>query len=122
MPVPFKVKAVFEYRSEEPDDLNFDNGQIITVTEDDDADWYTGEYSTPDGMKKDGIFPRNFVEKYEPAIPSRPVRAPRKVPQPDPEPQPQSEAEPAPAQETTPSVTNAPPPAHEPSKEAESDL
>lgn len=110
MPVPFKVKAVFEYRSEEPDDLNFDNGQIITVTEDDDADWYTGEYSTSDGVKKDGIFPRNFVEKYEPAIPTRPVRAPRKVPQPDPEPEP---AQP------TPSVATFPPPAHEPSREAE---
>lgn len=110
MPVPFKVKAVYEYRSEEPDDLNFDNGQIITVIEEDDADWYTGEYTTADGVKKDGIFPRNFVEKYEPAIPSRPVRAPRKVPQPDPEPEPAQEI---------PSVTAFPPPAHEPSREAE---
>ena len=43
--VPFKVKAVFEYNSEEPDDLKFPNGQIITVTDDEDADWYTGEYT-----------------------------------------------------------------------------
>lgn len=74
MPAPFKVKAVYEYKSEEPDDLNFENGQIITVIEEDDADWYTGEYQDASGQRREGIFPRNFVEKYEPAIPSRPVR------------------------------------------------
>ena len=78
--VPFKVKAVYEYRSAEPDDLNFDNGQVITVTEEDDADWYTGEYMNTAGQKIEGLFPRNFVEKYEPAIPSRPVRAPKRAP------------------------------------------
>lgn len=81
--VPFKVKAVFEYKSEEPDDLNFENGQIITVTEEEDADWYTGEYVNSSGEKVEGLFPRNFVEKYEPAIPSRPVRAPKRAPAPD---------------------------------------
>lgn len=77
--VPFKVKAVFEYKSEEPDDLNFENGQIITVIDKEDADWYTGEYLNASGDKVEGIFPRNFVEKYEPAIPSRPVRAPKRA-------------------------------------------
>ena len=72
---PFKVKAVFEYASEEPDDLKFPNGQIITVTEEEDDDWYSGEYIDSSGAKKEGIFPRNFVEKYEPAIPSRPTRS-----------------------------------------------
>ena len=110
MPVPFKVKAVYEYRSEEPDDLSFDNGQIITVIEDDDADWYTGEYADAQGQKVEGIFPRNFVEKYEPAIPTRPTRAPRKVPQPEhaPEPEPPVAA-----------TQIIPPPAHDVSKEAE---
>lgn len=119
MPAPFKVKAVYEYRSDEPDDLSFETGQIITVIEDDDADWYTGEYTTNDGLKKDGIFPRNFVEKYEPAIPSRPVRAPRKVPQPDPEPQPEPEAESTREVPPTPTVIRQPTP--EPSKEVEHD-
>jgi len=77
--MPFKVKAVFEYRSDEPDDLNFDNGQIITVIDDDDADWYTGEYVNASGEKVEGIFPRNFVEKYEPAVPTRPVRASKRT-------------------------------------------
>ncbi|RMD40566.1 hypothetical protein DV735_g4558, partial [Chaetothyriales sp. CBS 134920] len=81
--VPFKVRAVFDYRSDEPDDLSFANGQLITVTEDDDADWYTGEYTNAAGERAEGIFPRNFVEIYEPAIPSRPVRTPRRVPAPD---------------------------------------
>ncbi|EXJ69035.1 uncharacterized protein A1O5_07970 [Cladophialophora psammophila CBS 110553] len=82
--VPFKVKAIFEYRSDEPDDLNFENGQIITVTEEEDADWYTGEYVDASGEKLQGLFPRNFVEKYEPTIPSRPVRAPRRAQVPEP--------------------------------------
>ena len=91
--VPFKVKAVFEYKSEEPDDLIFPNGQIITVTEDEDADWYTGEYTTAAGDKLGGLFPRNFVEKYEPAVPSRPARTPKKAPGPEPAPEPAAPAD-----------------------------
>jgi myosin tail region-interacting protein MTI1 len=91
--VPFKVKAVYEYNSGVEDDLQFDNGQIITVTDDEEADWYTGEYVNAAGEKVEGLFPRNFVEKYEPAIPSRPARAPKRAPA----------AEPAePAQEQAP--------------------
>jgi myosin tail region-interacting protein MTI1 len=78
--VPFKVKAVYEYNSGVEDDLQFDNGQIITVTDDEEADWYTGEYVNAAGEKIEGLFPRNFVEKYEPAIPSRPARAPKRAP------------------------------------------
>lgn len=81
---PFKVKAIFDYKSDEPDDLNFSIGQIITVTEEEDAEWYTGEYAGPSGDKIDGIFPRNFVEKYEPPVPSRPARAPKRAPVSDP--------------------------------------
>lgn len=74
---PFKVKAVFEYTSPHEDDLHFPNGQIITVTEDDEADWFTGEYVDSEGNLKEGIFPRNFVEKYEPTAPPRPTRTTR---------------------------------------------
>jgi hypothetical protein len=74
---PFKVKAIYEYKSQEEDDLIFPEGQIITVTEDDEPDWYTGEYIDSSGAKQEGIFPRNFVEKYEPVAPPRPTRAPR---------------------------------------------
>ena len=76
-PAPFKVKAVYDYRSAEPDDLNFTNGQIITVTAEEDDDWYSGEYVDGTGNKLEGIFPKNFVEKYEPEIPLRPSRPAR---------------------------------------------
>lgn len=74
---PFKVKAVYEYTSPHEDDLHFPNGQIITVTEEEDDDWYSGEYVDAEGVKQEGIFPRNFVEKYEPQAPPRPVRSAR---------------------------------------------
>ncbi|KFY21725.1 hypothetical protein V493_07174 [Pseudogymnoascus sp. VKM F-4281 (FW-2241)] len=74
---PFKVKAVYEYTSPHEDDLHFPNGQIITVTEEEDDDWYSGEYVDAGGVKQEGIFPRNFVEKYEPQAPPRPVRSAR---------------------------------------------
>ncbi|KAI1337439.1 hypothetical protein F5Y15DRAFT_417905 [Xylariaceae sp. FL0016] len=78
MAAPFKVKAIYEYTSNHEDDLPFNVGQIITVTDVDDDDWYGGEYVDESGAKQEGIFPRNFVEKFEPTAPPRPVRAPRK--------------------------------------------
>ena len=87
MPVaPFKVKAVYDYNSAEPDDLNFPNGQIITVTADEDDDWYTGDYVDGAGKRREGIFPKNFVEKYEPEIPLRPNRPARVKKEADPTP------------------------------------
>ncbi|KAL2021108.1 hypothetical protein VTK56DRAFT_7527 [Thermocarpiscus australiensis] len=82
----FKVKALYDYTSGHEDDLNFTVGQIITVTDEEDADWYGGEYVDESGVKHEGIFPRNFVERYEPTAPPRPTRA-----------RPKKEAEPAPA-------------------------
>ncbi|KAI1503830.1 hypothetical protein F5X99DRAFT_373529 [Biscogniauxia marginata] len=76
--VPFRVKAVFDYSSGHEDDLPFNIGQIITVTDDEDADWYGGEYVDDSGAKREGIFPRNFVEKYEPTAPPRPTRVRKK--------------------------------------------
>lgn len=71
----FKVKALYDYASGHEDDLNFSVGQIITVTDEEDADWYGGEYVDSNGTKHEGIFPRNFVEKFEPTAPPRPTRA-----------------------------------------------
>ncbi|KID88179.1 SH3 domain-containing protein [Metarhizium guizhouense ARSEF 977] len=82
MTVPFRVKALYEYSSPHEDDLNFDVGQIITVNEEEDDDWYGGEYVDDHGVKKEGIFPRNFVEKFEPTAPPRPTRSrPKKEPE-----------------------------------------
>ncbi|KEQ62335.1 uncharacterized protein M437DRAFT_49149 [Aureobasidium melanogenum CBS 110374] len=74
---PFKVKAVYEYASPHEDDLPFPEGQIITVVALEDADWYEGEYTDASGNKHKGLFPKNFVERYEPEVPSRPARRPQ---------------------------------------------
>lgn len=74
---PFYVKAVYEYSSPHDDDLSFSHGQIITVTEADDVDWYYGEYTDSSGVIQEGIFPRNFVKMYEPETPPRPSRLSR---------------------------------------------
>lgn len=71
----YKVKAIFEYTSEHDDDLKFPLGQIITVTEEEDAEWLVGQYTDDAGQHQEGMFPRNFVEKYEPVAPPRPTRA-----------------------------------------------
>ncbi|KAJ5747558.1 uncharacterized protein N7511_009254 [Penicillium nucicola] len=104
---PFTVRAVFEYASGHDDDLPFPIGQIVTVTALEDDDWYYGEYSDASGVKQEGIFPKNFVEKYDPPAPPRPSRPrPKKEPEPapvqspvieskQPEPEPEVEAQPA---------------------------
>ncbi|KAF2850584.1 hypothetical protein T440DRAFT_468550 [Plenodomus tracheiphilus IPT5] len=76
----YKVKAVYDYASPHEDDLDFKTGQIIAVTEEEGDDWYVGEYIDDAGTKHDGLFPRNFVERYEPAPPPRPNRASRYKP------------------------------------------
>ncbi|RLV92660.1 Myosin tail region-interacting protein [Spathaspora sp. JA1] len=71
--VPFKVKAIFDYKSDYEDDLPFDVGQIITVNTIENDEWYSGEY---DG--KSGMFPKNFVELLPiPEVPlsNRPTKA-----------------------------------------------
>ena len=85
---PFRVKAVFDYSSEHDDDLKFSIGQIITVTDEEDDDWYFGEYVDADGEAQQGLFPRNFVERYEPTTPPRPSKAarPRREPEAEREP------------------------------------
>ncbi|KAI8938516.1 hypothetical protein NX059_004402 [Plenodomus lindquistii] len=76
----YKVKAVYDYSSPHEDDLDFKTGQIIAVTEEEGDDWYVGEYIDDTGTKHDGLFPRNFVERYEPEPPPRPNRASRYKP------------------------------------------
>ncbi|ODV63365.1 Bbc1 Sh3 domain complexed with A peptide from Las17, partial [Ascoidea rubescens DSM 1968] len=58
---PFKVRAVYEYASDYPDDLVFDADQIITVTSIEDDEWYAGTYTGKNGQPLEGIFPKNFV-------------------------------------------------------------
>ncbi|KAK2624442.1 hypothetical protein QTJ16_006392 [Diplocarpon rosae] len=108
---PFKVKAIYEYTSPHDDDLHFPLDQIITVTDVEDDDWYNGNYVDASGVLQEGIFPKNFVERFEPTAPPRPTRAPRpkKEVQPDPEPH----REPSPP----PQPVHEPEPEHEPEHE-----
>lgn len=115
----YRVKAVYDYSSPHEDDLDFKIGQIISVTEEEGDDWYVGEYTDDSGAKHDGLFPRNFVERYEPEPPPRPNRASRhkpleqpaaaqvapptpQLPQPVPEPVQHEEPEPEPPQPPPP--------------------
>lgn len=74
---PYQVKALYDYSSPHDDDLSFPNGQIITVTDEEDADWSYGEYLDVAGVKQEGLFPGNFVKLYEPETPPRPSRSNR---------------------------------------------
>ena len=82
---PLHVKALYDYPGSHDDDLSFAANQIITVTEEEDADWYSGHYyEDSTGAKREGIFPKNFVKPFEPETPPRPSRPIR--PKKDPEP------------------------------------
>lgn len=74
---PFRVKALYDYSSPHDDDLSFPNGQVLTVTDEEDNDWYYGEYEDTTGKKQEGLFPRNFVKRLEPETPPRPSRLSR---------------------------------------------
>ncbi|KAL6946888.1 hypothetical protein ACO0QE_001741 [Hanseniaspora vineae] len=60
---PFKVVSLFPYNSEYEDDLPFETNQVITVDSIEDEEWYSGHYvDSVNFSKKEGIFPKNFVE------------------------------------------------------------
>jgi len=51
--------AVYTYTSDEPGDLTFNEGDVISVVQAD-GDWWTGSIG-----QRSGIFPGNFVKKRE---------------------------------------------------------
>ncbi|KAF1913391.1 hypothetical protein BDU57DRAFT_522277 [Ampelomyces quisqualis] len=112
----FKVKALYDYSSPHEDDLTFKHGHVITVTDHEGDDWYVGEYQDDAGATRHGLFPRNFVERYEPAPPPRPHRASRHPP---PEQPPAQDAPPAPVMpHQEPDPVPPPSPAEEASRPA----
>ena len=56
-----EVKAKYDYNSGHEDDLSFTAGQMITILEEVDDEWYNGEYHNAQGKRHQGLFPRNFV-------------------------------------------------------------
>ncbi|GAA5932343.1 hypothetical protein JCM1841_000854 [Sporobolomyces salmonicolor] len=61
-------KAVWDYNKTQPDDLGFKQGDIITIEEEVNGDWWKGSLNG-----QTGLFPCNHVERIESA---EPVRAP----------------------------------------------
>lgn len=52
-----RARAVFDYVAEEENELSFKEGDIITITYQDDSGWWEGELAG-----KSGLFPGNYVE------------------------------------------------------------
>ncbi len=59
-PAVVRAKALWAYNldASDPDDLSFAAGDIITIVEETNADWWLGEHN---GCK--ALFPANYVEK-----------------------------------------------------------
>ena len=57
--------SLFSFESNEPGDLNFGQYEIINVVEMD-GEWYKGQIEDlNNGTKVNGIFPSNYVRKFE---------------------------------------------------------
>ena len=54
-----QVVALFDFQSQQSDELGFVKGNVIDILSKDHADWWLGELNG-----KTGIFPANFVGKY----------------------------------------------------------
>ncbi|XP_028413322.1 growth factor receptor-bound protein 2-like [Dendronephthya gigantea] len=52
----FTVKALFDFKPQEENELEFKKGQIIQVVEKDDANWWRGRLEN-----REGLFPSNYV-------------------------------------------------------------
>ena len=53
-----RVKALYDYQATIPEELSIKEGDVITVLDTSDGDWWIGELK--DGKK--GSFPANYVE------------------------------------------------------------
>jgi len=60
-----QVKALYDFAAENPDELTFQTGAVITVLEEL-GEWWKGEYGG-----QVGIFPANYVEVMKTAPPAR---------------------------------------------------
>jgi hypothetical protein len=55
-----QAKAVYDYAAASPDEISIREGDIITVIDSSDPDWWKGELKG-----QIGTFPANYVEKME---------------------------------------------------------
>lgn len=61
--VLYRVRALYDFKAETGDDLDFAKGEIISVLSQVDDSWLAGEIVEDDGAVRKGIFPSNYVEK-----------------------------------------------------------
>lgn len=57
---PYTVQADYSFQGENNDELRFDKGDIITVTQREDGGWWEGTLG-----EKTGWFPSNYVREYK---------------------------------------------------------
>jgi growth factor receptor-binding protein 2 len=55
----FLVQALYDFTPQEPGELEFKRGDVITVTDRSDQHWWTGEI----GARR-GLFPATYVAPY----------------------------------------------------------
>lgn len=75
MEPPFLVQAEFSFKGSNNDELCFAKGDIITVSNVDEGDWWEGTID-----EKTGWFPCNYVKELKTAVPVvDPIRPPEEV-------------------------------------------
>ncbi|KAG2074180.1 SH3-domain-containing protein [Suillus decipiens] len=62
VPSKLEARAIWDWESEDPNDLSFRAGDIIEIVKETNADWWTGRSKTG----KQGLFPATYVERLAP--------------------------------------------------------
>ena len=66
----FKVKALYAFLASHPDDLAFNEGEVLTVTNGDYAEgWFYGR----NAAGKNGMIPSAYVDPLPPSMPPPPL-------------------------------------------------
>ncbi|XP_030840496.1 protein enhancer of sevenless 2B [Strongylocentrotus purpuratus] len=60
-----QVKALYNFESDDAQELTFKQNDVITLTGRPHADWWEGEIRAPTGTRR-GIFPKNYVKELDP--------------------------------------------------------
>ncbi|KIK41713.1 hypothetical protein CY34DRAFT_84960 [Suillus luteus UH-Slu-Lm8-n1] len=67
VPPKLEARAIWDWTSEDPNDLSFHAGDIIEIVQETNADWWTGK-----SKGKQGLFPATYVERLPPRSVSPP--------------------------------------------------